>query len=70
MEDEQFFAMALDGEKRQVKTVCSTIGHCLWSRIVADEHVDAVGEAPPRARPLHRMGRPHGEQATVRPTTP
>ena len=42
MEDEQFFAMALDGEKRQVKTVCSTIGHCLWSRIVADEHVDAV----------------------------
>lgn len=42
MEDEQFFAMALDGEKRQVKTVCSTIGHCLWSRIVADEYVDAV----------------------------
>ncbi len=44
MEDEQFFAMALDGEKRQVKTVCSTIGHCLWSRIVADEHVDAVAK--------------------------
>lgn len=44
MEDEQFFAMALDGEKRQVKTVCSTIGHCLWSRIVADEHVDAVAQ--------------------------
>jgi len=44
MEDEQFFAMALDGRKRQVKTVCSTIGHCLWSRIVADEHVDAVAK--------------------------
>jgi glycogen debranching enzyme len=44
MEDEQFFAMALDGGKRQVKTVCSTIGHCLWSRIVADEHVDAVAK--------------------------
>jgi len=42
MEDEGFFAMALDGDKRQVKTVCSSIGHCLWSRIVADEHVDAV----------------------------
>ncbi len=42
MEDEQFFAMALDGDKRQVKTVCSSIGHCLWSRIVADEHVEAV----------------------------
>jgi len=44
MEDEQFFAMALDGEKRQVKTVCSTIGHCLWSRIVADEHLEAVAK--------------------------
>ena len=42
MEDEQFFAMALDGEKKQVRPVCSTIGHALWSRIVADEHVDAV----------------------------
>ena len=44
MEDEQFFAMALDGQKRQVKTVCSTIGHCLWARIVADEHVEAVAK--------------------------
>ncbi len=44
MDDEEFFAMALDGEKRQVKTVCSTIGHCLWSRIVADEHVEAVAK--------------------------
>ena len=42
MEDEGFFAMALDGEKRQVRTVCSTIGHALWSRIVAEEHVPAV----------------------------
>src|SRR5665647_2981881 len=30
MEDEGFFAMALDGEKKQVKSVCSTIGHALW----------------------------------------
>jgi glycogen debranching enzyme len=42
MEDEGFFAMALDGEKRQVRTVGSSIGHCLWSRIVADELVPAV----------------------------
>ena len=42
MEDEDYFAMALDGEKRQVRPVCSTIGHALWSRIVADEHVPAV----------------------------
>jgi glycogen debranching enzyme len=44
MEDEGFFALALDGEKRQVKTVCSTIGHCLWSRIIADEYVRPVVE--------------------------
>ncbi len=42
MEDEGFFAMALDGDKRQVRTVCSTIGHALWARIVAEEHVPAV----------------------------
>ena len=42
MEDEGFFAMALDGQKQQVRAVCSTIGHALWSRIVADEHVPAV----------------------------
>jgi glycogen debranching enzyme len=42
MEDERYFAMALDGQKRQVATVASTAGHCLWARIVADEHVPAV----------------------------
>ena len=42
MEEEGFFAMALDGQKRQVKTVCSTIGHALWARIIADEHVPSV----------------------------
>src|SRR5450756_2212104 len=42
MEDEGFFAMALDGEKNQVKSVCSTIGHALWSRIVSVELVAAV----------------------------
>ena len=44
MADEGYVAMALDGDKRQVETVCSTAGHCLWSRIVADEHVPAVVE--------------------------
>lgn len=42
MADENYFAMALDGEKRQVRAVASTIGHALWSRIVAEEHVPAV----------------------------
>jgi glycogen debranching enzyme len=42
MEDEGFYAMALDGDKRPVETVVSTVGHCLWARIVDDEHVGAV----------------------------
>ena len=44
MEDEGYVAMALDGDKRQVKTMVSTAGHCLWSRILAEEHVPAVVE--------------------------
>jgi glycogen debranching enzyme len=42
MEDQGFFALALDGEKRQVKAASSTIGHALWSRIVAEEHIPDV----------------------------
>jgi glycogen debranching enzyme len=34
MEDEQYFAMALDGDKRQVRTVTSNPGHCLYCDIV------------------------------------
>ena len=34
-----YYALALDGEKRQVDSLCSNIGHLLWSGIV-----------PPRAR--------------------
>ena len=44
MEDEGYVAMALDGDKRQVKTIVSTAGHCLWSRIVAEERVPEVVE--------------------------
>ncbi len=42
MEDEGFYAMALDGQKRQVRQVSSTVGHALWSRIVAEEHIPDV----------------------------
>ena len=42
MEDEQYYAMALDGEKRQVRVVASTVGHALWSRIVGEEHIPDV----------------------------
>ena len=42
MEDEDYFAMALDGQKRQVRGVASTAGHALWSRIIAEEHIPDV----------------------------
>jgi len=42
MEDRAFYAMALDGEKRQVGSIGSNPGHCLWSGIIPDLRVDAV----------------------------
>lgn len=42
MADRQFYAIALDGEGRQVGTLSSDIGHCLWSGIVAEERASAV----------------------------
>jgi glycogen debranching enzyme len=37
-----YYVLALDAEKQQVDSLCSNIGHLLWSGIVADERVDAV----------------------------
>jgi len=37
-----YYALALDGEKRQVDSLCSNIGHLLWSGIVPNDRVDAV----------------------------
>ena len=37
-----FYALALDGDKQQVDSICSNIGHLLWSRIVPPERVDAI----------------------------
>jgi len=37
-----FYALALDGEKRRVDSICSNIGHLLWSRIVPPHRVDAL----------------------------
>jgi glycogen debranching enzyme len=34
-----YYALALDGEKRQVDALCSNIGHLLWSGIVPPERV-------------------------------
>jgi glycogen debranching enzyme len=35
--DRQFFALALDGHKRKVDSLCSNIGHLLWSGIVDED---------------------------------
>jgi glycogen debranching enzyme len=37
-----FYALALDGDKRQVDSLSSNIGHLLWSGIVQPRRVDAV----------------------------
>jgi glycogen debranching enzyme len=42
MEDRQFLAIALDGQKEQVGTVSSDIGHCLWAGIVDGAKAEAV----------------------------
>jgi glycogen debranching enzyme len=39
-----FYALALDGEKQQVDSRCSNMGHLLWSGIVPPERVDAVAD--------------------------
>ena len=40
-----YYALALDGEKRQVDSLCSNIGHLLWSGIVPSERVECVVDA-------------------------
>ena len=37
-----YYVLALDGEKRPVDSLCSNVGHLLWSGIVPSERVDAV----------------------------
>jgi glycogen debranching enzyme len=41
-EDEGFYALALDGDKRPVMSVASNPGHCLWSGIVPRERAERV----------------------------
>ena len=42
MDDAGFYAIALDRDKRQVGTIGSNAGHCLWSGIVPPERVGSV----------------------------
>jgi glycogen debranching enzyme len=40
-----YYALALDRDKRPVDSLCSNIGHLLWSGIVKPERIDAVVDA-------------------------
>lgn len=44
MEDEGFFALALDAKKRMVRSISSNAGHCLATGIIDDEYVPRVVE--------------------------
>ena len=39
-----YYALALDGDKKPVDSLCSNVGHLLWSGIVPPERVDAVAD--------------------------
>ena len=42
VEEQGFYALALDGSKRPVETLTSNPGHCLWSRIVDEDKAPKV----------------------------
>ena len=42
VEDGGFYALALDGDKRPVRTLASNMGHLLWSGLVPESRVDRV----------------------------
>jgi len=44
IEERQTYALALDGDKEKVDSLCSNIGHILWSGIVPDHRRDAVAK--------------------------
>ena len=44
MPEHGYYAMALDGRKRQVDSIASNAGHCLWSGIVDEAKAGSVVE--------------------------
>src|SRR5438105_4105384 len=42
VEDKGWFAMGLDGEKKQIDALASNMGHCLWTGIVDEDKVSIV----------------------------
>ena len=45
IEERQFYALALDRDKRRVDSLCSNLGHLLWSGIVPDGRVEQIAAA-------------------------
>mgnify|MGYP003694312845 CR=1 FL=1 len=64
-----YYVLALDGEKRQVDSLCSNIGHLLWSGIVPRERVDAIVDRLMGEELLVRLGRADDVRRTTPPTT-
>lgn len=44
MPEEDYYALALDGAKQQLRSVTSNIGHCLWSGIIPKQYAGRVVE--------------------------
>ena len=44
MPEHEYYALALDGDKRQVDAIASNAGHCLWTGIVPDAAAAAVAD--------------------------
>jgi glycogen debranching enzyme len=42
MEDKKFFALALDGDKKQIKKITSNPGHLLFTGIIEEDKIDFV----------------------------
>src|SRR5207302_1537067 len=40
-----YYALALDADKRRVDSLCSNVGHLLWSGIVPPERIECIVDA-------------------------
>ena len=57
-EDIGYYAYALEGDKKPVKTIASNAGHLLWAASPAGPG-RARGAAPARTGHVERLGHPH-----------
>ena len=44
MPDKGYYAMGLDGHHRHVDSITSNPGHCLWTRLIDEDHADQVAQ--------------------------